>query len=314
MARSRSLAATGRGLEGLLTAALAADGVFTYEDAMSAGVSRSALDRAVGRGRIERVLPRTYVVAGVPRTWWRDARAATRWSDGVLSHGAASFALGLTDRVPEVIDVSGTNRQRPPTGTAIVPHNVDVLPQEIVIVREIPVTSGARTLLDVGAVTSDQELETMFEEALRRGLVSCARLRWQLRHRGRNGRPGTAALRNLLDRRDPRQAPAESVLETKVARWFRSTRLPPPTRQFRVVHEGRHVARLDFAYPRSQLAIEALSYRWHSGRREWLKDRDKKRRLEALGWTVKYVIEEDVDERSAQLEREIAAALGITLF
>ena len=297
-----------------MASALPADGIFTWDDAVAAGVSRSMLDRAIARGRVERILPRTYVVVGVPSTWWRNARAAVQWSDGILSHAAAGFALGLMEQPPEIIDVSGTTRRHRPKGAKIAPHNLVVPPQDIVVIRGIPVTSAARTLFDIAATVTEDDLEVMFEEALRRRLVTCARLRWQLRHRGRNGRPGTAALRKLLDRRDPRLAPTESVLETKVARWFRSTRLPPPVRQFRVIDRGRHVARVDFAYPDAKLAIEVLSFRWHSGRREWVKDKDKERRLEDLGWTVKYVIDEDIDHRSARLERNIARELGITLF
>lgn len=255
------------------------------------------------------------MVAGARDTWWATARAGAGWCGGALSHLSAAFALGLIEHPPDRIDLVTRSHRKPPTGSRFCCHVSPLLsPPHVVTVRDMPVTAPARTLLDIASEVSEEQLEAALEEGLRRGLVSMARMEWQLKAEGGRGRRGSSQLRRLLRQRDPRSAPTESLLETKVARWFRSTRLPPPVRQHRVIADAKFVGRIDFAYPEARLAIEAQSYRWHSGRREWLRDQTKERRLRELGWDVMYLIEEDIGERSAALEAEIAGRLGVTLF
>lgn len=304
-----------RGLDGLIAEALGRDGVFTTEDVRRWDVSPAALTRAINKGRLQRMFRGVYVVAGANTTWWTHARAAAAWSGGALSHLAAAFALGLIERpLAELAVVGGAARKAPPGARLRYHRSSHTGPPHVVRVREIPVTAAARTLLDIASLVSEEVLEGALEEALRRGLVSMARLEWQLRTEGRQGREGTAAVRELLRKRGAQNAPTESTLETRVARWFRSTRLPAPVRQHRVVEGGRFIARIDFAYPDARIAIEAKSYRWHGGRREWLRDEKRHRDLRDLGWRIIEVTDEDISGRGPKLETEIAGLLGITLF
>ena len=304
-----------RGIEGLIAEALGHDGVFTTEDARRVGASPAALTRAINKGRVRRLFRGVYVVAGANTTWWTQARAVAAWSKGALSHLSAAFALGLIERPPAELDVVGRAARKTPSGARLRYHqSCHTGPPHVVTMRGVPVTAAARTLLDIAPLVSEEALENALEEALRRGLVSMARLEWQLRTEGRQGRDGTAVLRQLLRKRGAQSAPTESTLETRVARWFRSTRLPEPVRQHRVIEAGRFIARIDFAYPESRIAVEAKSYRWHGGRREWLRDEDRRRDLQDLGWKVIEVTDEDISTRGAKLEQEIAGLLGITLF
>ncbi len=304
-----------KGLEALIAEPSGRDGVFTTEDASRCGVSPAAITRGLKKGRVVRLFPRVYVVTGAGRTWWTDARAAAAWSRGALSHRSADFAHGLVQQPPNQIDVVGRAKRTPPRGSSLRCHRSELVdPPHIVTVRGIAVTAPARTLLDMAPAVPDEVLEAALEESLRRGLVSMARLEWQLRTEGRKGRGGTTSLRRLLEARGSDVAAAESILETKVARWFRSTTLPPPVRQYRVRTAGRFIARVDFAYPEARVAVEAISYRWHSGRRAWLRDEERYRDLRDLGWVVIKVTEEDLCRPGRSLEEEIAGALHIALF
>ena len=304
-----------KGIDGLIAEALGRDGVFTTGDVRRWEVSPAALTRAINRGRLQRIFRGVYVVAGGHATWWTHARAAAAWSNGALSHLSAAFVLGLIERPPTELDVVGRPARKAPSGSRVRYHrSPHTGPPHVVRVRGVPVTVASRTLLDIASTVSEEVLEHALEEALRRGLVSMARLEWQLRMEGRQGRDGVAAVRELLRKRGAQNAPAESTLETRVARWFRSTRLPSPVRQHRVLDGQRFIARIDFAYPESRVAVEAKSYRWHSGRREWVRDENRLRDLKDLGWHVLEVTDEDVSTRGAKLEQEIAGILGITLF
>ena len=304
-----------QGLDGALAEALGRGGVLTTEDAARWGVGPAALSRAVKKGRVVRLLPRVYAVGGSSLGWWTYARAATVWSAGALSHLSAAFSHGLIEEPPEQIDIVAATWRKAPPDTPLRCHRSRLVgPPHVVNVRGISTTAPARTLLDMAPEVSDETLEAALEDALRRGLVSMARVEWQLRTEGRKGRPGTVRLRKILESRGPGVAAMESVLETKVARWFRGTSLPQPVRQHRVVAEGRFIARVDFAYPQAKVAVEALSYRWHSGRRAWLRDTERQRNLRALGWQIIELTKEDLTQGGGRLEAEIAAALGVSLF
>ena len=69
----------------------------------------------------------------------------------------------------------------------------------------------------------------------------------------------------------------------KLRRIFRKYRLPQPEGQFPVLG-GRYW--IDFAYPERMIAIEAEGYAFHSGRRKWISDADRRNALTTLGWRV----------------------------
>ena len=83
-----------------------------------------------------------------------------------------------------------------------------------------------------------------------------------------------------------------------------------PQRQYEVRHRGKVVARADFAYPDNKLAIEAVSYRWHSGRSAWARDQKRGNAIAALGWRTIAVTWEDLSEDPSGVVRRISQALG----
>lgn len=291
--------------------ALANHGIFTADDARRDGVTPQTLNRAVAAGRAERVLPKTYRLVGTEQTWEQELLSFCRWSGGVASHRAAA-ALWRLSGIPAGTIELVVSHPRKKVRADLVLHVSGELPNgDRSSVAGIPVTSPTRTLLDLGAVVEETVLETALEDALRRGLTSPARIRWQLQTQGQRGRAGTAALRRLIAIRSEQPA-AESALETRLARWFRSTKLPPPVRQHRLVVDDRVIARFDFAYPDKKLAIEAHSFMWHSGRDRWVKDVQRERLVRMAGWDVMYVVDEDL--RRGALEEQIAERLGLRLF
>ena len=175
------------------------------------------------------------------------------------------------------------------------------------VIDGIPVTTAARTLLDLAAVSPADAVEEALDEALRRGLVTLSRLRWRMDELGR--RPGSGTMRRLIDARRDGGRAVKSVLETRVLRLLKRTRLPRPERQHPVRDRGHVVAIVDFAYPEFKLAIEADSYQWHSGRGAWRRDLHRRNRLTHLGWYVLHVTSDDVDHRADELIAAIAAIL-----
>lgn len=117
---------------------------------------------------------------------------------------------------------------------------------------------------------------------------------------------GTRVLRRIVH--DRPSAPAtESHLETKLVQWLRSEGLPDPERQVNLYDETGFVARVDLAYTKQRIAIEADSYRYHSGREAWERDLLRRNRLTAIGYTVFHVTAKQIRERDSAVIHDLRA-------
>jgi very-short-patch-repair endonuclease len=170
----------------------------------------------------------------------------------------------------------------------------------------IPVTTPERTIIDLAAVEDPDRLEDALDSALRRRLTTVRRL--QLRMRAESGRKGVGKLRRLLDERDGAGRPSESRFETRLNRLLLTHGLPP-TRQFKIWNGGDFVARVDFCFVEARLIIEADGYQWHSSRRAWQRDRERRNELTALGWQVIQVTWDDVTRNADRTVERIRSLL-----
>jgi len=137
-------------------------------------------------------------------------------------------------------------------------------------------------------------VEEALDDAIRRGLLSVARLRWRLDDLARKGRPGIAVMRSILDTRDGQSAVPMSVLETRFLRLLLEAKIPPPVLQHTIREDGRVVAVVDFAWPEQRVAIEADGFRWHSAKARFEHDRARRNRLTLLGWRIIHVTWDDL--------------------
>jgi hypothetical protein len=115
--------------------------------------------------------------------------------NAVLSHRSAAALWGIRDARRARVEVTvGRVCRRP----GIQAHRIVLAPDEVTVERAIPVTTPARTLLDLAEQLTPQRLERAVHEAEYRRLTSPLSLDALLtRHRGRRG---TAALQAIVDR------------------------------------------------------------------------------------------------------------------
>jgi very-short-patch-repair endonuclease len=99
---------------------------------------------------------------------------------------------------------------------------------------------------------------------------------------------------------------AASPQETRLRLLLHRSLLPTPVAQHRVVHAGRFVARLDFAWPGRRVGLE-YEGAWHTTR--IAADRRRIEALQAAGWRVLFVTAADLHSPAGLLAR-IAAALA----
>ena len=275
--------------------------------------------RLVRSGEWKVLLPGIVVVAGVSVGWEQQLAALQLWipREGALSHGSAGALLRFPGCPPGALEVTVPGKKNPPPRSQVAVHcSKDLQSIDIVKVDGFRVTSPTRTLLDLAGRLGPDALERAIEDCLRRHLTSVAKLQWMLRTRGGKGRPGTAALRRILELYETApdthfgSGPTQSDFESDLFALLRRSGLPLPVKQHEVWHEGRLLGRLDLAYPHVKLAIEADSYTWHTGRSDWRRNTVKWNELVKIGWRVYKTTPEDVRFQPATVVADVRGLLG----
>lgn len=284
-------------------------GLVERSQVLGAGVSPSTLRRWVAAGRLVVVFPGVYRVAGAPVTWEQRLLAAVLAAgDGAMaSHRSAARLWQVLDA--DVLELTVPAHRRPRLPGVVVHRSEDVSGARPVRRARVPTTTPLRMLVDLGAVVGGGAVEDALDRALERRLVSVAGVERTLGRLACRGRSGAGVLRTVLDRRALGAAPADSLLEPRMARLLRAHALPAPVFQHEVRHGGRFVARVDFAYPDAGLAVEVDGYGSHSSPRAFQADLRRQNALVALGWTVLRFTWSDVVGRPEKVATEIRRLL-----
>lgn len=268
-------------------------GVVSRVQALAAGLTPPAITRRLSSGRLLRLHREVYALAGVPSSWRQTLIAAVLWGGpgSAASHRSAASLWKLDGSAP-VLEITTPRRLESATVKA---HRLDPLSsRDLKVIDGIPTTGIDRTLLDLAAVLDMDPLEDALDSALRKRLTSVPRL--QLRLRQESGGRGTKKLRKLLDERSADGQPSASRFETRLNRLLLDGGLPA-LRQYTVWDGGEFVARVDFCYPGAKVIVEADSYRWHSSKRAWQRDMERRNQLTSLGWQIVHITWEDLTRR-----------------
>ena len=130
---------------------------------------------------------------------------------------------------------------------------------------ESPLTSPARTLLDLAEVLDGRELEAAYGEAIVQRLTSEAALRRLIR--ATPGRRGAAPLLRLLDQ----QAGPSLTRSQAEERFLALVRLAGFSHPEVNVRLGGHL--VDFLWRNEQVVVEVDGYQFHSSRAAFERDR-----------------------------------------
>jgi hypothetical protein len=191
-------------------------------------------------------------------------------------------------------------------------------PDDITVVRSIPVTTVERTLFDLAAVCGARTVDLAIDNAIRRDLTDFEGLLALLQRVGKRGRRGTKKFRHLLAERDAAYAPTESEREQMLLRVLSEHGLPEPERQISIHDQfGTFLARPDLVYRDLKIAMEYDSFQYHVGKEALVRDSRRRNAIAALGWIVLVATAEDVrygngaqfarDVQNARRTRELAS-------
>ncbi len=285
-------------------------GVVSRDQVLGLGVTKRVIQVRLESGRWERLHMGVYRLAGTPSSWHQRLMVGCLAckNDAVVSHRSAAALRKLPGFDGGPVELSVPNGRGRCRGFTV--HRMFLPMVDVTVAHGIPVTTTARTLIDLASVEPASVVEEALDDALRRQLVSLARLRWRVDELAKCGRPGIAAIRPLLDARGTGVSVPQSVFERRLLRLLAKSGLSMPITQHEVRVGRRLVAIIDFAFPEVRLGIEADGYRWHSGRLRWEHDLVRRNALTALGWRVLHVTWDDVARRPGETVQGIKAAFA----
>lgn len=290
----------------IATLAAAQHGVVARRQLLRLGLGREAIQHRLESGRLHPLHRGVYAVGH------RRISADGRWSAAVLAAGRggvlgarpAAVLLRMLEFAAGPVDVLVPVARRARPGLRL--RTVSLLPDEVCEVRGIPVTTPARTLLDLAAMVRPQLVELAFHEANYRQLTSPAGLDVLLERHPR--RPGAAVLRALLGRGGRRRTRTE--MEVDFGSFCDEAGLPRPdeTNVGRRIH-GRWIE-ADAIYLEARVIVE-LDGGSHMTERRFHDDRARDRANLAQGdWRTVRVTSRHLDHERRELAVDMAALLN----
>ena len=266
-------------------------------------MTRGAIEWRLRLGRLHRLHRGVYAVGHLAltrRSRWLAAVLACG-DRAALSHHAAGAHRGLRPSSRTITQVTTANRGRHGS-RAIRVHRVRRLePADVTVHDGIPVTTIARTLLDLAEVLQPHQLENAFEQAERLQLLDLEALEETCRRNP--GRRGLRPLTRLLEQARP--APdTRSGLERRFLRLCARFGIDPPLVNTAV--EGFDV---DAFWPAHRLVVEVDSRGFHSTRAAFERDRVRDAHLQVAGYRVVRITERRMQEEPDVVAQTLRALM-----
>ncbi len=270
-------------------------GVVTLRELLVAGVSEDEVRWRLATGGLLEEYPGVYRVGHrAPSAKATYVAAVKACGVGaVLSGHAAAWLWELIRGAPPSPEVISLAERRV---AGIVTHRARRQPGADVGMREgIPVTTVARTLVDLAGVLSANELAEACHEAGVKWRTTPAQVKAVLERR-----PTSKGARELRRIMGGEFKVALSKLERRFLKRLRAAQLPLP-----VTNKPKGSYRVDCRWPEHELTVELDSYRHHNSRRSWEMDRHREREAHARGDDFRRYTWDDVFVHPRLMMREL---------
>jgi very-short-patch-repair endonuclease len=272
-------------------------GVATRHELLAAGISDREIGWRLRTGALIEEYPGTYRVGHrAPSTEATYMAAVKATGDGALLAGlAGAYHWRIIKGPPPPPQVISLTERRVP---GIITHRARRQPgADAAVHRGIPVTSVARTLVDLAGVLGTNALAEACHEAGVKWNATPADVEAVLKRRPTS--KGARKLRRILH---GEFRVALSRLERGFLKHVRAAKLPLP-----VTNKPKGSYRVDCRWPEHELTVELDSYRFHNSRRSWEKDRHREREARARGDDFRRYTWDDVFVHPALMMRELKA-------
>jgi hypothetical protein len=265
-------------------------GHVTRAQLLDAGWSTGAIKSHVRRGLLIPVHAGVYAVGHIPKHAHARSMAAVLagGAGAALSHAAAAALWDVLDW-PATLEIVSPRQHRRP---GLRCHRSKTLTRRDIRRRHgVPVTSPARTVLDLAPRLDDLPLQRLINDLRVAGHLNttafkdlCAR---------------SSRIEALLgDSERPTRSPPEDLFRAFLIR--RGIPLP----EFNVTVDGREV---DALYREQKLIVEIDSWGYHGDRPAFRRDRRKDGRALAGGYRTLRVVTDQLDDETADILRRALA-------
>ena len=268
----------------------------TRAQLLRAGITAREIQRRIESGALLPVHRGVYRVGHrAPSVEARYMAAVLACGDGALLAGrAAAYLLGVVrGRPPEPEVATPCKRRVAGLKTRRCTH------RDATVWRGIPVTSVARTLVDLAPYLPEEELARACHEAGIRHHTTPAQVEAILARRART--PGAPKLRAVMT---GEVKVTLSKLERRFLYLLGEIRRPLPQ-----TNRPAGTRRVDCRWPAHKLTVELDGYRYHRSRHAWEQDRRREREARARGDEFRRYTYGDVCERPAAMLAELRALL-----
>ena len=292
-------------------------GIATTAELVAGGMSRGQLGRLVQRGAWLQLAHGVFAPAGLVAAASGDAAgkhavrvaaALARTAGAAASHHSAALIHGLDVLGRQAVEPVALTR---PPGTTSrrasrpgVHIHIATLPQgDVVTWRGLPVTSVARTVVDLGRASTISGGVVVADHALHTKRVSKAEL--HLCITACAGWPGIQNARRAAAFADAR---SESVLESISRVAFHEYGLPPPDLQAWVGSKDEVIGRADFLWRAYRTVGEADGAIKYADPSRAISQLDRDARLREAGFEVVHFTWQDITRSPAQVMVRIKTA------
>ena len=280
-------------------------GVIGRRQAIELGADRHHLRRRLESPDWEALTPVVMRLVGARRTFRQRCMAAVldAGSGAAVSFESAA-ALGRLPGFPP-----GPMHVSRPTGRSSLArvHRTNVADAHVRRFEGIPVTSPARTIVDLAGVLHPKRTERLIDNALARRLTTVGALRQVADELAGQGRSGTALMRRLLSERDLSYVAPESNLEARFEWIVEQAGLPPLIRQ-RHVGGDDWAGRVDYLDPDRKAIVEIDSDLHHSTLLDQAADARRDEAMREAGYTVIRLKERQVWHQPDEVVRRLLAS------
>ena len=278
--------------------AAAQHGLVTRAQLAEAGLDAHSIDYRLKIGRLHLVHCGVYAVGHRPPSPLARAMAAVLACGprSVLSHRSAAALWGLDPRWRVPVEVSAPSQHR--VKGVLVHRSRTLTRREVTANFGIPVTTVARTLLDLAAVLDDRAIARAVNDAQLKQRLRLDELGALLADSpGRS----TARLKPFVERA---YGPTRSVFEDAFLAFVEAYGLPRPEVNERIAgHE------VDVLWREQRLIVELDSRAHHDADQPFERDRDRDAQLLAAGYPVVRITWRRLTDAPAREARRLADLL-----
>lgn len=278
-------------------------GVVSIRQLRRIGYSHSSVEKAAAGGRLHRLHQGVYAVGhtNLSLYGWCLAGVLASGRGSLLSHYSAGWLLGLIPTRPVPVHVT-TPLPRKRRGTIRIHHSRTLLDSDRALEQGIPVTSVARTSLDLAAVVRFRSLRRLIRRSEELEVFDLDDFRSVLsRNRGHRG---AFPLERALAIYEPPRF-TRSELEREFLRLLERAGLPRPVTAFNVAGYE-----LDVYWPELRFAVELDVYATHGAHEPFEEDRLRDEDLKLAGVELTRVTGFRLEREPRRVLQRVARLLG----